>query len=64
MWHHRAVEILLLLVTMIILIIMSTLIGVYFPVAPTTFEYAVEYPSELSSAEVNTNAIKLNDDLL
>lgn len=64
MWHHRVIEGLLLFITLVILIIMSTLIGVYYPSAPTTFEYAVEFPSELSSAEVNTNAIKLNSDLL
>lgn len=64
MWHHRVVEGLLLAITLVILIILSTLIGVYYPSAPTTFEYAVEFPSELSGAEVNTNSVKLNSDLL
>lgn len=57
MWHHSLVEFGVLSLTMLIVLAGSLLIGLFFPEAPVTFDYANEYPKSLEASSVE--AIKL-----
>ena len=60
MWHHRALEIALAVLTVLIIIGGGLICVFYKPLSPAIFPYANEYPQEIEYTEENINAASIS----